>query len=319
MKRKLLSAALALALLISLAAGCAKTSGIKEPIDIAALKGPTGMGMTVLMGDELKAKYNITLSAAPDEVTSKLISGETDIAAIPLNLASVLYNKTEGNIVMLAVNTLGVLYILENGEGIQSVGDLSGKTLYATGQGATPEYMLNYLLAQYGLSESVAVEYKAEHAELAALLAAGEVPLGMLPEPNVTAAAMKNASLRVALDLNALWEEATGIPAVQGCVVVRKDYLEANESAVLEFLADYEASVKYVNGHHAKAAEMMEAYGVLDKAAIAEKSIGKSNIVFVTGADMREMSEAMLDVLFAANPKSVGGALPGEDFYYSGK
>jgi len=318
MKNKLFALLLAAAMLASILAGCTEASSIEEPIDIAALKGPTGMGMTVLMGGELKGKYNIALSNAPDEVSAKLISGEADIAAVPLNLASVLYNKTEGGIVMLAVNTLGVLYILENGTEIQSIDDLAGKTLYATGQGSSPEYMLNYLLAQYGLTDSVSIEYKSEHSELAALMASGEATLGMLPEPMVTNVLLKNESVRVALDLNDLWEQKTGIAPVQGCLVVRAEYLEANEKAVQEFLKDYEASVKYVNEHHTKAALLMEAYGVVDSAKAAEESIGKSNIAYVAGGDMREMAEAMLAVLFDADAKSVGGALPGDDFYYNG-
>lgn len=316
--KKLVSLVIALLMCAALAAGCASGAAkFEQPIAITALKGPTGMGMTLLMGDEFSKKYAITLSSAPDEVTAQLISGETDIAAVPLNLASVLYNKTEGGVVMLAVNTLGVLYVLENGNEIQSVSDLAGKTLYATGQGSTPEYMLNYILAQYGLTDSVTVEYKAEHSELATLMASGDVTLGMLPEPNVTSVLMQNESVRVALDLNALWEEATGISAVQGCIVVRSEYLAEHEAEVKAFLEDYGASVNYVNEHHEKASIMMETYGVVAKAAVGKASIEKSNIVFVTGSDMRDMAEAMLTVLFDANAKSVGGALPGDDFYYS--
>lgn len=318
MKNKRIALLLAAAMLVSILAGCSGASSIESPINIAALKGPTGMGMTVLMGDELKEKYNIALSGTPDEISAKLISGEADIAAVPLNLASVLYHKTEGAIVLLAVNTLGVLYILENGNEIQSIDDLAGKTLYATGQGSSPEYMLNYLLAQYALTDSVTIEYKSEHSELAALLASGDVTLGMLPEPMVTSVLLKNENVLVALDLNDLWEQKTGIAPVQGCLVVRADYLEANEKAVQEFMKDYEASVAYVNEHHEKAALLMESYGVAEAAKAAEASIDKSNIVFVAGDDMRDMAEAMLTVLLDANPKSVGGTLPGDDFYYKG-
>lgn len=316
--KKLLSLTLTLALLAALLAGCAGT-GTQEPIRVSALKGPTGMGMTQLMGEDYRDKYEIALSGAPDDVSAKLINGETDIAAVPINLASVLYNKTEGGVTLLAVNTLGVLYILENGETVQSIDDLAGKTLYATGQASTPEYMLSYLLAQYGLADSVTVEYKAEHSELATLMATGDAALGMLPEPNVTSVLMKNDAVRVALDLSALWQEKTGIAPVQGCLVVRTEYLNENEKAVKAFLKDYEASVKFVNENHAEAAALMETYGVMEKAAMAEAAIEKSNIVYVAGAEARTMAEAMLKVLFDANPKSVGGALAGDDFYYGGK
>ncbi len=315
--KKMVSVLLVLAFAALLFAGCAQTPS--APINVGGLKGPTGMGMTKLMGEEYAEKYAVTLTGAPDDITAKLISGELDVAAVPVNLASVLYNKTEGDIVMLAVNTLGVLYVLENGDTVHSLADLSGKTLLATGQGSTPEYMLNYLLAGAGLADSVTVEYKAEHSELATLMASGDVALGMLPEPNVTSVLMGNENVRIALDLTEIWKEAAGVEPVQGCIVARKEYLDQNKKAVEAFLADYAKSVAYVNENIDDAAALMETYGVIPKAAVAKNAIPNSNIVCVTGADMRTMAEAMLTVLFDANPKSVGGALPGDDFYYSGK
>ncbi len=318
--KKYLSLMLVFALAAALLAGCANANPVStEPIRVGGLKGPTGMGMAPLMQEEYAAQYAITLSGAPDDVTAKLISGELDIAAVPLNLASVLYNKMQGGVAMLAVNTLGVLYVLENGETVHSLADLSGKTLAATGQGSTPEYMLNYLLDSAGLAGAVTVEYKAEHSELVTLMAAGDVSLGMLPEPNVTSVLMGNEGVRVALDLTDIWTEAAGVEPVQGCLVARREYLEQNEKAVEQFLADYAKSVAYVNANIDEAAALMETHGVIPKAAVAKKAIPNSNIVCVTGADMREMAEAMLTVLFDANPKSVGGTMPADDFYYGGK
>ena len=236
---------------------------------------------------------------------------------MPVNLAATLYNKTEGNIMMIAVNTLGVLYVLEEGETVNSMADLAGKTLYATGQGSTPEYMLSYLLEKNGLTDSVTVEYKAEHSELATLMASGEVKLGMLPEPNVTATMAKNENLRVALDLTKEWKDAAGVEPVQGCIVVRKDYFEQNQAAVRLFLKEYEAAVNYTKANQAETAALMEKYGIIGSAAIAEKAIGKCNIVCYRDEAMRTAAEAMLQVLFDANPKSVGGVLPGDDFYYN--
>ena len=298
-----------------LLAGCGTAE--TTPINIAALQGPTGMGIVTLMGEEFASKYNITIESAPDAVTGKLINGELDIAAVPINLASVLYNKTEGNIVMIAVNTLGVLYVLEDGDTVNSMADLAGKTLYATGQGSTPEYMLAYLLEKSGLTESVTVEYLTEHSELAALMASGEVKLGMLPEPNVSATLAKNSNLRVALDLTEEWNKVAGVEPVQGCIVVRKDYFEENETAVRLFLKEYNAAVNYTNANHAETAALMEQYGILASAAIAEQAIEKCNIVCYRDEQMRTAAEAMLQVLYDANPESVGGAMPGDDFYYS--
>ncbi len=313
--KKLTALILIACMAAALFAGCGTKA--TTPANIGTLQGPTGMGMVTLMGDEFSSKYNITIESAPDAVVGKIINGELDIAAVPVNLAATLYNKTEGNIMMIAVNTLGVLYVLEDGETVNSMADLAGKTLYATGQGSTPEYMLSYLLEKNGLTDSVTVEYKAEHSELATLMASGEVKLGMLPEPNVTATMAKNENLRVALDLTKEWKDAAGVEPVQGCIVVRKDYFEQNQAAVRLFLKEYEAAVNYTKANQAETAALMEKYGIIGSAAIAEKAIDKCNIVCYRDEAMRTAAEAMLQVLFDANPKSVGGALPGDDFYYN--
>lgn len=313
--KKLTALILIACMAAALFAGCGTKA--TTPANIGTLQGPTGMGMVTLMGDEFSSKYNITIESAPDAVVGKIINGELDIAAVPVNLAATLYNKTEGNIMMIAVNTLGVLYVLEDGETVNSMADLAGKTLYATGQGSTPEYMLSYLLEKNGLTDSVTVEYKAEHSELATLMASGEVKLGMLPEPNVTATMAKNEKLRVALDLTKEWKDAAGVEPVQGCIVVRKDYFEQNQAAVRLFLKEYEAAVNYTKANQAETAALMEKYGIIGSAAIAEKAIDKCNIVCYRDEAMRTAAEAMLQVLFDANPKSVGGALPGDDFYYN--
>lgn len=313
--KKLTALILIACMAAALFAGCGTKA--TTPANIGTLQGPTGMGMVTLMGDEFSSKYNITIESAPDAVVGKIINGELDIAAVPVNLAATLYNKTEGNIMMIAVNTLGVLYVLEDGETVNSMADLAGKTLYATGQGSTPEYMLSYLLEKNGLTDSVTVEYKAEHSELATLMASGEVKLGMLPEPNVTATMAKNENLRVALDLTKEWKDAAGVEPVQGCIVVRKDYFEQNQAVVRLFLKEYEAAVNYTKANQAETAALMEKYGIIGSAAIAEKAIDKCNIVCYRDEAMRTAAEAMLQVLFDANPKSVGGALPGDDFYYN--
>ncbi|MGI6028881.1 MAG: ABC transporter substrate-binding protein [Candidatus Heteroscillospira sp.] len=292
-----------------------------EPVhvNVAALKGPTGMGMSFLMSASDKGEtandYSFTLTGAPNEVSGAVINGDVDIAAVPLNLAAVLSAKT-GNVKILAVNTLGVLYVLENGDSVQSMADLSGKTIQATGQGSTPEYVLSYLLEQNGLTDSVTVEYLTEHSELAASMASGMSALGMLPEPNVTVVTTKNPDVRVALDLTEEWYNVTGTQLVQGCIVVRSDFAEENPEAVEIFLDEYAESVENVNSDTAAAAELIAQYGIVESAAIAEKAIPNCNIVCITGDELRESADAMFEVLFEANPKSVGGAVPGEEIYY---
>lgn len=285
-----------------------------------ALKGPTGMGLASLMDRAAKGEtvnsYSFTLAGDPTAVSASVIKGEVDIACVPVNLASVLYTKTGGEYVCVAVNTLGVLHILEAGDSVQSIADLAGKTLYATGLGSTPEYILNYILEANGLTDKVTVEYKTEHSELAALLASGDVTLGMLPEPNVTSAMLQNADLRLALDLTAEWDKVSDTSAVQGCVIAKKAVIEANPDAFADFLADYADSVALCNTDVETAAAFCETYGIVPKAAVAKRAYPNCNIVFVTGADMKASLSAFLEVLYAANPASIGGALPAADFYY---
>ena len=292
-----------------------------EPADLTVmtLQGPTGMGLAKLMDDAAKKtaknNYTFTLTGDPTAVSAAVIKGEVDIACVPVNLASVLYNKTSGAYVCLAINTLGVLHILEAGDTVHSVADLAGKTLYATGQGSTPEYILNYILEKNGIADKVTVEYKTEHAELATLLASGDVTLGMLPEPNVTSAKMKNANLRQALDLTAEWDKICDTSAVQGCVIVKKSVVDENPEAIRVFAEEYAASVAFVNENVEGAAAMCETYGIVPKAAIAKAAYPNCNIVFVTGKDMQDALSAFLEILYAANPSSVGGKLPDDAFY----
>lgn len=288
---------------------------------LATLKGPTGMGMVGLMqrndAQETAVEYAFTIASTPDEISAKLITGEVDVAAAPINLASTLYNKTNGEVELIALNTLGVLYILENGDSIHSLGDLAGKTLYATGQGATPEYILNYLLAQAGIAGQVEVQYMNDHAELATMLAAEQVEIAMLPEPNVTAALMSNDSLRVALNLTEEWNALAGdTTLVQGAIVARREYIQQNPDAVAQFLQEYASSVAFVNSDIDTAAELIVQYEIMAAVPAAKRAIPNSNIVCMTGEEMKTNASAMLAMLFEANPQSIGGMLPEDAFYY---
>ena len=286
-----------------------------EPVKVAALAGPTGMGLAYMMQD-MQDRYSVELFTAPDQVTAKVINGEVDIAAVPINLASVLYKKTEGKVNIIAINTLGVLYLLENGETVNSVSDLSGKTIYATGQGSTPEYILNYLLAANGLTDSVTVEYIADNSELIAKLADGSVELALLPEPHVSIATAQNDKVRVALKINDLWSEKNDTKLVQGVYIVRADYLESNRAQVDAFLNDAEISANKVVTDE-NAASVIVAQGIIGKEPIAKRAIPNCNITLVKGEEMKASVSAMLKVLFDANPKSIGGSMPDDDFYYA--
>lgn len=296
----------------------------KIDISIAALNGPTGIGMAKLIDDASNGKtannYHISLAGAPDEINAKIINGELDIAAVPTNLAAVLYNKTNGKVQMLALNTLGVLSIVTKGEEISSIADLKGKTIYATGQGSTPEYVLNYILKKNGLTPGtdVTVEYLSEHAELATKLLAGEVSIALLPEPFVTQVQMKDKEVKIALNLTEEWDKAVEGKSVltMGCLIARKEFIEEHPDAIAQFLTEYEASAKYANDNTADCAKLVEKSGIIASAAMAEKAIPNCNIVYVDGNEMKTKAQELFQVLFEANPKSIGGKLPDEDFFY---
>ena len=299
-------------------------------VNVTALKGPTAMGMVKLM-DEAESGavegnvYSFAIAAAVDEVTPKIVKGETDIAAVPANLASVLYQNTKGEVQVLAVNTLGVIYIVESGDSVKSVEDLRGKTIYASGKGATPEYALNYILSENGIdpTKDVTIEWKSEHAECLAALLAEDNAIAMLPQPFVTTAQMKSDRIQVRLDLTAEWDavqQGSDAPSqlITGALVVRRQFAQENPEAVEAFLKSYAESVEYVNANVEEAAQLVGKYEIVP-AAVAQKAIPACNIVCITGADMQQKLSGYLNVLFEQNPKAVGGALPADDFYYNAK
>lgn len=304
-------------MLFSLAAfaACSKKQDDTE-IRIAALKGPTGMGMVKLADKQNYPNYTVSIEASPDALNPRIISGEVDVAAVPVNLASVLYNKLDGDISVLAVSTLGVLYVVEAGSEVNSVADLAGKTVYATGQGATPEYILNYLLDKNGVAGSIEVNYVGEHAALATMLADGSAEIGMLPEPNVTSTLAGNDNLRIALNLTEEWNKVCSTELVQGVVIARKSFVNEHPEAIEQFLREYEKSSAFVNENIDEAAKLIVDVGILGNVEIAKKAIPNCNISFSKGEAMHKAVEGMLTVLFEANPKSIGGKLPDKDFYY---
>lgn len=294
----------------------------KEKVKIATLKGPTGMGMVKLM-EENKDNYDISLFDSPDQIVSKVVNGEVDGAAVPSNLASVLYNKTKGGVKLVGVNTLGVLYVVENGDTIKSIKDLKGKTVYASGKGATPEYILNHILKENGLNpeKDLKIEYKANHNDLAALVASKKAGIAVLPEPFVTTTKMKNKELNIQLDLTKEWEKVTKEDGklTMGTLIFRKDFIEKRNEDVKSFLENYKKSVEFVNANKEESGKLIEKNGILPKAKIAEMAIPKCNIVFMDAKDSRKSLESFYKILKENNPKSIGGKLPDENFYYEGK
>lgn len=290
-------------------------------INLGLLNGPTGMGAAKLLSDndagETVNHYTVTLGSDPaNDILPKLNNGELDIAALPTNVAANLYNKT-GKVQLLALNTLGVLHILENGNTVNSLADLNGKTLYAINQGTNTEYVLDYLLTQNGLDPDadVDIQWKTSE-EVTSLMASGEIDLCMLPVPAATTVLMQNSDVRDAIDLSDAWTQSGANGTfTMGCVVVRIQFAQENPQAVQDFLAEYEASINYIKDNPEEGAALIEQYGIVPKAAIAQAAIPQANMIFVAGQDMKSIS-SYYEVLFAADPESIGGSIPDDGFYY---
>jgi NitT/TauT family transport system substrate-binding protein len=298
-----------------------------DPVDVnvVALKGPTAMGMVKLMsdvdaGDVTSNDYHFSIAANVDEVPPLIAKGEVDIAAVPANLASVLYNNTEGSVEVLAINTLGVLYLVENGEASGSLEQLKGRTIYASGKGATPEYALNYILTQNGIdpASDVTIEWLPEHAACVTSLVADPTGIALLPQPFVTSAQTQSPELHVTFDLTEEWEKLGGDSTlVTGVVVARKDFIEQEPQAIADFLEKYEASVRFVNANNDEAAALVGAYDIVPE-AVAQKALPECNIVYLAGDEMHGKLSGYLQTLYDQNPASVGGTLPPDEFYYRG-
>ena len=316
MLRKMISLFVVLALL-ALPVALAEST----PVRVGALKGPTAMGMVQMMENKADA-YDFTLAAAPDEIVPLLVKGELDIAAVPANLGSVLYNNTQGAVKALAINTLGVLYIVERGDTVHSVADLKGRTLVTAGKGSTPEYALNYILRGNGLDPEadLTVEFKSEHAECLAAMLQDENIVAMLPQPFATVAQAKAQDMRIALDLTKEWDALQAnaeAPSamVTGIAVARAAFVEENPEAVAQFMADYAESVKFAQDDVEGAAKLIGQFDIFE-AGPAQKALPFCNIVFIDGEAMKAKLSGYLAALMEQDPAAVGGALPGDDFYY---
>ena len=301
------------------------TAAERVTVRLGGLTGPTSMGMVKLLEDGESGTtandYVFTMAASASELTPKLVQGELDILAVPANVAAILYNQTEGGVELLAAGTLGVLYIVEKGgETVTDINSLKGKTLYATGKGATPEYALTYLLSQHGLTlgEDVQVEWKSEPTEVVALMAEQDNAVAMLPQPFVTVAQGQLEGLQVAMDLSAQWDKL-GVDSrlVTAGLLVRKAFADEHPQAVAKFLEEYAASTDYANTHAAETAVLVEKLGIV-KAAVAEKALPGCNLVCITGQEMKTAVSGYLQTLYDLKPEAVGGAMPTDGFYWLG-
>ena len=325
MKKRIVALILALVVLsLVVLTGCntQKKDEEKTKLTVLALKGPTGIGLSKLWDDSAngltKNDYEVTLASDTSDVSAAAIAGTYDIIAMPVNLASVVYNKG-AEYSFLAVNTLGVLYVVENGNSINSLQDLKGKTVYTTGQGATPEYIINYVLKANNIDPStdLTLEFVADTSEISSKLAAGTIDVAIIPEPFVTSTkfASQTGSYRVALNLTEEWDKVSSTSLVQGVIVVSKKLLENNKEAVKKFLEDYSSSVKYINENTEDASKIVAKYGIVPSDKVALNAIPNCNIVCVYGEVGVSYMKGMLGVLFEANSKSIGGKMPSDDFY----
>ncbi len=296
----------------------------KTHINVASLKGPTSMGLVYLMNrsdkGETEENYHFSMAAAADELLPKVVSGELDLALVPANVASILYHKTQGGIAVIDINTLGVLYMVSGDDTKGSFESLKGSTIYLTGKGTTPDYVLQYLLAENGLSlEDVTLEYKSEATEVAAVLTENPEAIGVLPQPFATAACMQNEALAVVMDFNEEWaalQGEGGSSFVTGVTIARKDFLEEEPEAAAAFMNEHRQSAAYANENTKEAAELVVSYGIIEKEPVAVKALPYCNITYMDGEAMKTALSGYLEVLYEQDASSVGGSLPADDFYY---
>ncbi len=320
--KKLLAIILTFMLVLSFA-GCKEETQEtqKTQVTVACMTGPTGIGMAKLMADNESGStsldYTFKVETAATEITAAFIKGEIDIASVPTNVAATLYNKTEGKVRMLAVNTYGVLSILENGDTIKSIEDLKGKTIYSTGKGQNPEYILKYILTQNGIDpeKDVTINF-VESEDLVAKLISGEAQIAMAPEPAATTVMVKNAALNRVLSINDEWSKVSDTELMMGCVIALDSFVEANPDTVKKFLEEYEASITFATENIDQAAVYCAEYGITASEAIAKKAIPTCNLCYVTGNDMKNNVNGYYNVLFEADATSIGGKMPADDLYY---
>lgn len=324
--RKVTAVALSFAMMGALLTGCGSGKAEeKVTVKVGALKGATTLGLLPLedkaANGEAGENYEFSMMTAADELLPMMIKGELDIALLPSNVASILYQKTNGGVTVIDINTLGVLYMVSGDSSITGVEDLAGKIIYLTGKGTTPDYVLHYILSGNGMDadSDCTLEYKSEATEVAALLAENPDAIGLLPQPFVTAACAQNDALSVILDMNAEWEKLQGEDGsrlVTGVTVVRNEFLQEHENAVATFMEEHQASAQSMNSDVENGAKLAAASEIIAKEPIALKAIPKCNITYIDGADMKQALSGYLEVLYEQNPESIGGALPGDDFYY---
>lgn len=302
----------------------ASTAAATE-VKVASLKGPTSIGLVSFMDRAKNGKtantYDFTISGTADEIVPSLVSGDIDIACIPANVASVVYNKTNGGISVIDINTLGVLSVVTGDTSVTSFADLAGHTVYMTGKGQTPEFVMNYLLEKAGLTNSVTLEYKSEASEVAAALAQDANAVGVLPEPYVTAVCAKNSALSAPISLTSVWDQMagdSGSKLVTGVTVVRNEFLQAHPDVVAEFMSEQKASVDAVNADPSGSAQLVVDAGIVDNATVAAKAIPNCNLTYITGVDMQTALSGYYQVLYLADPTSIGGTLPPDNYYYLG-
>ncbi|MEY8353372.1 ABC transporter substrate-binding protein [Lachnospiraceae bacterium 54-53] len=302
----------------------AENAGGSYTLTVGSLKGPTSMGLVELMDKSekgnAKGSYEFTMVTAADELLGKIVSGELDVALVPANMASVIYNKTDHGVNVLDINTLGVLYAVSADDSIQTAADLKGRTVYLTGKGATPDYALRHVLKASGLAEGdVTLEYKSEAAEVAAMLKEKPDAVGLLPQPFVTAAIAQNDALKMVLDLTKEWDLTAGEDGgslVTGVTICRSDVLKEHGDAIGTFMAEHKESAEYANANVTETAALVAAAGIIEKAPIAEKALPYCSITYIDGDEMKSMLSGYLKVLFDMEPGSVGGTLPEDDFYH---
>lgn len=303
--------------------GSEATAALAEPLQltVAGLKGPSSIGMLRMIesepvfGEDVETEYQIV--DEPQLMIARIMSGEADIAAVPINLAAVLYNK--GAPYRLgAVTGDGLLHIVSSREDIGSVEDLKGKRIYCIAQGSTPEFVLRYVLEKSGIDPDTEVEldFSFDHVAIAPQLIAGKVDLAVLPEPFVSIVASKNPAVQPVIDLQQVWAELSGTGDTYPitATLVRNSLYREHPEALKAFFAAYRESIDWANANPAEAGGLAGKYMEMPAPIIA-KAMPRLNLRYQSPREARSRVEELYQVFHGFAPASVGGTIPGDEFY----
>lgn len=288
-----------------------------EKINVACFRAGSAVSLTHARATKEDACV-ITFSNSVDEITSLIKSGKADIAALPLNTAAQLYNKTNGGIKIMSITALNSLYLVEKGDIIKKLSDFKGKTVVTSGKGTVFDYYLLYVLKESGIDPEtdITIRYLDTYDDVVAD-AKGENSSGLCVVPCNYACEILYAEKgydTVESFTNILKLKTEMVFAAE-CLAVRTEYLEAHPDLVEEFLDFADMSATFITSSARAGLYLIDAKLFADEEK-ALANVFNCNPVCIQGDELVTLASENLKFLYELDPDSVGGALPDENIYY---